>query len=130
MIASPRMRAELKAAAVEAGILDQETLNLVDLSQGGDAAKLIRDLKTAKPHLFSVVPSAKPGPAQKRAIDMTDAEYRTEKAKLIRGVPVGMTSAERADLESRRADGPKDARQMSAEEFKAAKRKAARDSYR
>jgi len=85
------IRAELKAVALKAGMVDLDGLKLADLSavklndqgevEGADA--LIEALKTAKPYLFGTAqhsstpatpPAAKP-PAAKKATEMTDAEY-------------------------------------------------------
>jgi hypothetical protein len=93
------VRAELKAEAVRAGIVDLDGLKLMDLSgvalnergevEGG--AQLLAQLRRDKPWLFagasssspSAPPSAEP-PRQKRAADMTDAEYRAARADLLR----------------------------------------------
>jgi hypothetical protein len=64
---------------------------------------------------------------QKLATDMSDEEYEIARAAAIRGSP-GLSGAELADLESRRDDGPKDARALSDAEFEAAKAKFIRDS--
>lgn len=90
-------RAELKAVALKAGIVDIDGLKLVDLSkltlddkgevQGADA--LIDELKKSKPYLFGAastsgtgkVPPSEP-PTKKLAKDMTDAEYAAAKAAL------------------------------------------------
>ncbi len=93
------VRAELKAEAVRAGMVDLDGLKLVDLAgvrldARGDvvgAAQIMAELKRAKPWLFSVASSssgALPPPAhsprQKLAREMTDAEYRTARAELLR----------------------------------------------
>lgn len=92
------IRAELKALAVKAGIVDLDGLKLVELGDvklddkgevvGADA--LIEALKKAKPYLFAVPSSSssakEPGkdpPAAKRAMEMTKEEYAAERAKLI-----------------------------------------------
>lgn len=84
------IRAELKAVAIKAGIVDLDGLKLVDLAgvklnekgevEGADA--LIDALKTAKPYLFGTPSSSSistpPGtvpPANKKASDMTPEEY-------------------------------------------------------
>ena len=85
------LRAELKASAIKAGMIDLDGLKLADFSQvklnetgdveGADA--LISSLKEAKPYLFGAVrtgtsdPSSPPprNPAEpKKAKDMTPAE--------------------------------------------------------
>jgi hypothetical protein len=92
------IRAELKAEAVRAGIVDPDGLKLLDTSnaklnkdgevEGADA--LIAELKRAKPWLFggfpsssssAIAPPAMP-PRQKLATDMTDSEWRTARAAL------------------------------------------------
>jgi hypothetical protein len=93
------IRAELKAHAVKAGIVDIDGLKLVDLSGvklddngevvGADA--LIESLKKAKPYLFgspqssstTPVPSKDP-PAEKKAVDMDAAEYAAAKKAAIK----------------------------------------------
>jgi hypothetical protein len=84
------IRAELKAVAIKAGIVDLDGLKLVDLKdvklnaegevEGADA--LIEALKTAKPYLFGApgsssthTPPDKDPPATKKASEMTSAEY-------------------------------------------------------
>jgi Phage minor structural protein GP20 len=85
------IRAELKAVAIKAGMVDIDGLKLADLSTvklddkgevvGADA--LIEALKKAKPYLFgstqsSSTPNTPPSgtpPAAKKAMEMTDAEY-------------------------------------------------------
>jgi hypothetical protein len=91
--------AELKAEAVRAGILDLDGLKLVDtsrvkLNETGDvegAAQIITQLRQAKPWLFGAASSssrAAPPPAQpprqKRATDMTEAEWRAARAEIVR----------------------------------------------
>jgi len=94
------IRAELKAAAIKAGMVDLDVLKLVDITKvkigddgeviGGD--ELMASLKKSKPHFFTDPSSSngqrppKPGEQQQKlATDMTDAEYEAAKAKLIRG---------------------------------------------
>lgn len=92
------IRAELKAHAVKAGIVDLDGLKLVDLSsvkldangevEGADA--LIESLKKAKPYLFGspnsstthVAPS-KESPEPKSAKDLTPEEYAAAKKALL-----------------------------------------------
>lgn len=87
------IRAELKAVAIKAGMVDVDGLKLADLStiklddkgevEGADA--LIEALKKAKPYLFGVTqhssstgtPPPNTPPAAKKAGEMTDAEYAT-----------------------------------------------------
>lgn len=93
------VRAELKAHAIKAGIVDLDGLKLVDLSsvklddngevEGADA--LIETLKKAKPYLFGTPsssttkppPSNDPPPA-KRATELTAEEYAAAKKALIK----------------------------------------------
>ena len=92
------IRAELKALAVKAGIVDLDGLKFVELAGvkldekgeviGADA--LIDALKKAKPYLFAAPASsssakepAKDAPAPKKATEMTKEEYAAERAKLI-----------------------------------------------
>jgi hypothetical protein len=93
------IRAELKAAAVKAGMTDMDFLKLADLSKvklGDDgevigADELMASLKKSKPHWFGEPSSSHPGKppkpgdqAPKKATDMTPEEFRAEKAKLTR----------------------------------------------
>lgn len=93
------IRAELKAAAVEAGMVDLDVLKLVDLSkvklnEAGEvegAKELMDGLKKSKPHFFgppSTSSSHKAPPKDdqkaKKATDMTPEEYEKELAKLMR----------------------------------------------
>lgn len=92
------IRAELKALAVKAGIVDLDGLKLVDLSsvklneqgevEGADA--LIDGLKQAKPYLFgtpgsssTATPPGKDPPPQKKATEMSKEEYEAERKKLL-----------------------------------------------
>lgn len=94
------VQAELKAEAIRAGIVDPDGLKLLDtsntkLNKDGDvegASVLIAELKRAKPWLFgglssssssSLVPPATP-PRQKLATDMTEEEWRTARAALLK----------------------------------------------
>lgn len=91
------IRAELKALAVKAGIVDLDGLKLVELStvklkddgevDGADA--LIEGLKKAKPYLFAApassstaTPPSKDAPPEKRATEMSKEEYAAAKQKL------------------------------------------------
>lgn len=93
------VRAELKFEAVRAGMIDLDGLKLVDqakivLSPSGEVdgvSALIAQLKQDKPWLFAEASSsshATPPPAktprQKHASEMTDAEYRTARAALLK----------------------------------------------
>jgi len=91
------IRAELKAQAALAGMIDMDGLKLADLSKvtlddNGDvqgAPELIKALKETKPYLFKEVVSTsanpdmpKPGAQEaKKAKDMSEAEYKAELAK-------------------------------------------------
>ncbi|MBV9251105.1 MAG: hypothetical protein JO227_17875 [Acetobacteraceae bacterium] len=93
------IRAELKAEALRAGIIDVDGLKLIDLSTAklndkGEvegAAQMLAGLKRAKPWLFgassssstSSPPPAQP-PKQKLATEMTDAEYRAAREALLK----------------------------------------------
>ena len=94
------IRAELKALAVKAGIVDLDGLKLVELGDvklddrgevvGADA--LIDALKKAKPYLFAApsssstaTPPGKEPPAAKKATDMTKEEYADARKKLVGG---------------------------------------------
>lgn len=85
------IRAELKAEALKAGMVDLDGLKLADLSkvkinEAGEvegATELMEELKKAKPYLFAATqnsstpgtpPNPKP-PAAKKATDMTVEEY-------------------------------------------------------
>lgn len=85
------IRAEIKAAAIKAGMIDLDGLKMLDLSgvklndagevDGADA--LLDAAKKAKPYLFgdaktsSTTPPPKPKePTEKTAKEMTDAELR------------------------------------------------------
>lgn len=94
------IRAELKALATKAGIIDLDGLKLVDLAgiklneqgevEGADA--LIESLKKAKPYLFgapasssTATPPSKEPPAQKKATEMTPEEYAAARRQMIAG---------------------------------------------
>jgi len=90
---------ELKAEAIRAGIVDLDGLRLVDtssikISRDGEvsgAATLITELRRRKPWLFSSassssaagVPAAQP-PRQKTALEMSEEEYRSARAALLK----------------------------------------------
>ena len=93
------IRAELKAEAMRAGIVDPDGLKLIDtsalqLNENGEfagAAELISEFKQAKPWLFggprssssgSMVPPSSP-PRQKLATEMTESEWRHARNVLL-----------------------------------------------
>ena len=93
------IRAELKAEAIRAGIVDLDGLKLLDpaaakLNDTGEvenAPTLLANLKREKPWLFaghSSSSTAAPPPAAsaqaKKATEMTDAEYRAARAALLK----------------------------------------------
>jgi hypothetical protein len=91
--------AELKVEAMHAGMIDLDGLQFLDMTQvhlgedGGIAggSELINRLKRTKPWLFAApssssiakVPPSSPA-RQKLARDMSDEEYRTARANIIR----------------------------------------------
>ena len=93
------IRAELKAEALRAGMVDLDGIKLVEmealaLNEKGEiagAAQLMVQLKRAKPWLFGGVstssgaraPSAQP-PQQKQATEMSHEEWRTARAELVK----------------------------------------------
>lgn len=94
------IRAELKALAVKAGIIDLDGLKLVDLAgvklnEAGDvegADALIEGLKKAKPYLFgapasssTATPPSKDPPPDKKATEMSREEYAAARKKAIAG---------------------------------------------
>lgn len=93
------VRAELKAEAIRAGMVDLDGLKLIDqsrmkLSQSGDledAGTIMSRLRQAKPWLFGAASSSSPAtpppaqpPRKKLATEMTDAEYRAARADLVK----------------------------------------------
>jgi hypothetical protein len=93
------IRAELKAEALRAGLIDLDGLKLIDtaalsITEAGDvegAAALVQRFKRAKPWLFAAASSAvianpppSQPPRQKAALDMSHDEYRTARAALLR----------------------------------------------
>ncbi len=93
------LRAELKTEAIRAGMIDLDGLKLLDqsalkLSPSGDVdgiAPIMAQLKRDKPWLFASSSSSSPvtpppaqPPRQKRATEMTDAEYRAARAELLK----------------------------------------------
>ncbi len=99
LTAARLIRAEMKAEAVRAGIVDLDGLKLLDLSgarlnDNGEvegAAALLAALKRDKPWLFTTQsssstaapPAAQPAQTRK-ATEMSDAEYRAARAALLR----------------------------------------------
>ena len=93
------IRAELKASALKAGMVDLDGLKMADLStvtldKDGEvvgAEALMDALKKSKPYLFGAastsstapVPPAAP-PGSTRVTQMTPAEYKAAKASAIR----------------------------------------------
>lgn len=93
------LRAELKAEAVKAGMIDLDGLKLIDtdnlrLNEAGEvegAAVLMARFKREKPWLFSgassstaaAAPQVSP-PRAKYATEMTEAEWRAARAELLR----------------------------------------------
>jgi hypothetical protein len=93
------VRAELKAEAIRAGMVDLDGLKLIDASEvkldahgevEGASALMVR-FKKAKPWLFtaaSLSSTAIPPPAQalrqKLATEMTDAEYRIARQVVVK----------------------------------------------
>lgn len=92
------IRAEMKAEAVRAGMVDLDGLKLLDLSatklsstgEVEGAAGLMAQAKRDKPWLFvgtsstAATPPPAAAPTPKKAMDMTDAEYRTARAELLK----------------------------------------------
>jgi hypothetical protein len=93
------VRAELKAEAIRAGMVDLDGLKLLDmtrlkLSKAGeleDVGTIMSRLRQAKPWLFGAASSSSPAtpppaqsPRKKLATEMTDAEYRIARAALIK----------------------------------------------
>jgi hypothetical protein len=93
------VRAELKAAAVHAGMVDLDGIKLLDadaikLNAAGEvegAAALMRDLRRAKPWLFGAASTsstaAAPGPRapeSKLATAMTFDEWQTARRELLK----------------------------------------------
>jgi hypothetical protein len=93
------IRAELKAEAVRAGMVDLDGLKLLDFShielapdgELENAADLMAQLRRAKPWLFGGTSSSSPAsappsqpPRPKLATEMTDDEYRVARAALLK----------------------------------------------
>ncbi len=91
--------ADLKVAAVRAGMVDLDGIKLLDMasvqtSEDGrvtDAASVMQTLRRAKPWLFGAgitssltdVPPSQP-PRQKLATEMSDEEYRAARALILK----------------------------------------------
>ncbi len=94
------IRAELKAEAVRAGMIDLDGLKLIDLTEVGltqngevaDAATILAKLKRAKPWLFGNVASSsaaanppRPEPPRTRhASELSHEEWLAARAALLR----------------------------------------------
>ncbi|HTW29537.1 MAG TPA: hypothetical protein VME92_20600 [Acetobacteraceae bacterium] len=93
------LRAELKAEAVRAGMVDLDGLKLVDLSklrvsESGEvegAAMVMHNLRRSKPWLFggassssAAAPPPSTPPRQKLATEMNEDEWRAARAELLR----------------------------------------------
>ena len=93
------VRAELKAEAIRAGMVDLDGIQLIDfsslkLSKSGElenAGTIMSRLRQAKPWLFGASSSSSPAtpppaqpPRKKLATEMTDTEYRAARADLVK----------------------------------------------
>ncbi len=93
------IRAELKAHAVRAGMVDLDGLKLIDtatvtLDEDGElagGAALMEAFRHAKPWLFAAANSSTPAspppsqpPKAKKATEMTVAEWKAARAELLR----------------------------------------------
>ena len=103
------LRAELKAEALKAGMVDLDGLKLADMSkvklnEAGEvegAEALMTELKKSKPYLFGVVSSSsnpggqppKPsGNKAKSATEMTTEEYKAARMNIRRGIVPSVTA--------------------------------------
>ena len=92
------VQAELRAAALKAGMIDLDCVKLVDLSKVAfspageiaDAAKVIAGMRAVKPWLFggssssvAVAPMAAE-PSERPAMQMSTEEWRAARAALLR----------------------------------------------
>ena len=93
------LRAELRAEAVRAGMVDLDGLKLIDtasLTLGAEgevagASALMREMRRAKPWLFhggsssstAAAPATQP-PGRKLATEMSEDEWRAARAELLR----------------------------------------------
>jgi hypothetical protein len=93
------IRAEMKAEALRAGMIDLEGIRLLDLAgvslnekgEVDDATGIMARFKKSKPWLFGALSSSNPmsapvaqSPRQKHATEMTNAEYAIARAALLR----------------------------------------------
>ena len=93
------LRAELRAEAVRAGMVDLDGLKLIDaaavrLADSGEvegAATLMHDLRRAKPWLFAPASSSSTAapprtepPRARSAVEMSEDEWRAARAELLR----------------------------------------------
>ena len=93
------IRAEMKAEAIRAGMIDLDGLRLLDLAsvklnelgEVEDAPGVMSRFKKAKPWLFGALSSSNPSsaplaqpPRQKHATEMTNAEYVAARAALLK----------------------------------------------
>lgn len=94
--------ADIKVAAIRAGMIDLDGIKLLDLSgvrpdgddQAPDVSHIMSDLKKNKPWLFGVwstssskeVPSSQP-PRQKQAMEMSDEEYHAARSLILKRRP-------------------------------------------
>jgi hypothetical protein len=93
------IRAELKAEAIRAGMVDLDGLKLLDLSRvrlgkSGEvegASALMAEVRQSKPWLFnhgssssSAVPPPSTPPQPKLATEMSDEEWRAARQELLR----------------------------------------------
>lgn len=93
------IRAEMKAEAIRAGMIDLDGLKLLDLSavrlnddgEIDDASGIMARFKKAKPWLFGTPSSSSPinaplaqSPRQKHAMEMTNTEYAAARAALLK----------------------------------------------
>ena len=93
------LRAELRAEAVRAGMVDLDGLKLIDtarvrFAESGEvegAAALMQEMKRAKPWLFApasssstaAAPKTEP-PRAKSATEMSEEEWRAARAEMLR----------------------------------------------
>ncbi len=93
------MMADLKVAAVKAGMIDLDGIKLLDLStvrttdegEIPDAITVMASLKQSKPWLFSAWSTSSPKeappsqpPHQKQAMEMSDDEYQAARAQILK----------------------------------------------
>ena len=93
------MQADLKVAAIRAGMIDLDGIKLLDMASVGvtedgrvsDAIGLMKGLKNTKPWLFGQATTSSPvsappssPPRQKMALEMSDAEYQAARALILK----------------------------------------------